>query len=432
MMRVSFRLGGLAFFLVSACTIVNAFDDVTPSAEGTYGPAASAGNDAAVFVANDAGGGIGAVVLAGEESRDGAAGNVLVTLDPTTGHQLGARETMTVAGIRYDGLRDHWYVFESKGSSFIPGPNDRVVLRTRALDVRTGAWTDLGAIDVPATQSYDSIAIVRDRLVYVALKPTDTTPTLSLVTINTADPTKLSIVDDQPMPAGRHPRGIVGTRSRTNVGGIVSMFRTAPGGENCPDGGNCYEVFRVRVGQGAPIIEAPLALATVSGFATSTAFGSFPSIDREVIVFPRVQADASATVQLYEPVNHEVEPATYEFTLTDGLIRPIAVSECDRQVFAVGGNSDLDLHAIPIPVAGKGTPFAITTGHSGQAVYFEPSTKTVLAPFGQGTSTDLGAYRVGGTKEAPTLARREADWQPPNDIRPIFLATKQPIPAVCP
>jgi hypothetical protein len=426
-----FRFAGLAVLLASACTLVNALDDVTPSREGTYGPASPPGDDAAVVISNDAGGGNGIIVLAGEERQDGAVRSVLLALDPTNGHPLGARETLTLAAIRYDGLRDIWYMFESKGS-FVPGPTDRVILRTRSLDVRTGTWTELGAIDVPATQSYDSVAVVRDRLVYVALKPTDAAPTLSLVTIDTADPAKLSIVADQPLAIGRQPRGLVGTRNRTNTGGVVSMFRTAAGGENCPDGGTCYEVFRVRVAQGAPIIEPPLALATAVGFATSTAFGSFPSLDREVVVFPRVQADASTTVQLYEPVNRLVEPQTYEFTLTDGLIRPIAVSECDRQVFVVGGNRDLNLHAIPIPIEGKGTPFSIATGHSGQAVVFEPSTKTVLAPFGQGTTNDLGAYRVGGTKTAPTLVRREGDWQPPSDIRPIFLATKQPIPAVCP
>jgi len=423
-----FRIGTGTFLVLSACSLVNALDDVTPSAEGVYAPGTAPGGDASIRLDRDAGGG-GVVVVAGEESHDGAARFVLTTLDPTTGRPLGARETVTVAAIRYDGLRDHWYLFESKGN-YAPAPEDKVVLRTRTLDIGTGEWKDLGALEVPSLQSADSIAVVRDRLVYVAHKPGDE---LALVSIDTSDPTNPAIVSNQPLPIGRAPRGMVGTRSRTNVGGVVTMFRTNAGGENCPEGGTCFEVLRVRVGQGVPTVEEPFAISgAIPGFPTAPAYGSFSSLDREVIVFPRLFPDAATTVQFYEPFNRALEPTGHEFIMRDTLIRPVAVSECDRQIFAVGGNADLNLHAIPLPATGVGRPSDIPTGHSGQAVVFEPSTKTVIAPFGQGTSFDLGAYRVGGPREAPTLTRRSSDWAPPTDIRPIFVATRQPVPAICP
>jgi hypothetical protein len=64
-------------------------------------------------------------------------------------------------------------------------------------------------------------------------------------------------------------------------------------------------------------------------------------------------------------------------------------------------------------------------------VYFEPSTKTVLAPFAQGAGFDYSAFKLEGTETAPALTKRTADWTPPSDLRPILLGIREPLPIVC-
>jgi hypothetical protein len=65
-------------------------------------------------------------------------------------------------------------------------------------------------------------------------------------------------------------------------------------------------------------------------------------------------------------------------------------------------------------------------------VYFEPCTKTVLAPFNQGAGFDYSAFKLGGTSAAPTLAKRDTDWHPPTDVRPVLLGIRSPLPLQCP
>ena len=69
---------------------------------------------------------------------------------------------------------------------------------------------------------------------------------------------------------------------------------------------------------------------------------------------------------------------------------------------------------------------------SSQPTMFAVGTSTVLAPFTQGEGFELTAMLLGGTKTAPELSLRLTDWTPPKDLRPEIVATRAPIPAVCP
>ena len=99
-----------------------------------------------------------------------------------------ARTLESIAGVQYDGLRDLWYLFESKIADFVPGANDEVVLHVRQLDAKTGVWTELSKRTVPTLQSYDSIGVTRERLSYVAYKAPEAGAGLEYVTFNTSNP----------------------------------------------------------------------------------------------------------------------------------------------------------------------------------------------------------------------------------------------------
>lgn len=431
-----FRYAVLAAVLASACTFVNAFDDVKPLTDGTYAPAPvpSApdveGPADSTTVTSDAG--AGAIVVGGQVEADGATTSVLAALDPSTGLELGPRVPMVVSAIRYDGLRDIWYVLESKSADFQAGPLDSMVLHARALDRASGQWTELGALDVPPLQSYDSVVVVRDRLLFVAHAAD--AGGVQLVNVNTADPAKLAIVSTQPLD--RTPRGMIATRSSgTGAGGVVGIIRTGAGAEGC-EAGQCVEVVRVRVADGAPAIDPPLVLGPAGAGGAVPSYASFDSLERQLVVLPRAtNADAAAPSRaiLFEPRNQEIDGPPTTFIVTDALLRRAAVSECARQLFLVGANSDLNIHSIPILGDGGGTPAKLPTGHSGQAVYFEPTSKSVLTPFSQGSGFELAAYRLSGTPEAPVLTKRTSpEWLPPPDLRPIVLGVREPIPVVCP
>jgi hypothetical protein len=109
--------------------------------------------------------------------------------------------------------------------------------------------------------------------------------------------------------------------------------------------------------------------------------------------------------------------------------------------FIVGTNTDLSVHAVSIAGVGQATagvyptlPSAsAATGHSGQGVYFEPYTNTVITPFSQGDNFALTAFTLEGTPTAPQLVQRQPPrWVPPPDLRPNFIATKSPYPVACP
>lgn len=435
-----FRRTALAAVLASACTVVNSFDEVKPLTDGTYMPSTSSplpafdgGDGVADGAANDAtpGAAAGAIVIGGQVETEGVTTSVLTVLDPATGREMGAREPMVVSAIRYDGVRDIWYLLESKSDDFQTGPLDQMVLHTRSLDLATGTWDELGSISVPPLHSYNSVVVVRDRLLFVAHVPGDAGE-VQLVTINTADPAKLSIVSSQPLD--RAPRGMVATRaSGTGAGGVIGMIRTGAGATNC-EAGQCTEIVRVRVALDAPAIDPPLALGPAGAGGAVPSYASFQDFERQVVVLARTSntAGTPSTAILFEPRNQEID-GTKSFVITDSLLRAGAVSECARQLFMVGGNADLNIHSIPILEDGGGTPTKLPTGHSGQAVYFEPTSKSALTPFSQGSAFELGAYRLGGSPDAPTLTKRTAvDWNPPSELRPILLGVREPFPIVCP
>lgn len=430
--------------VAAGCSLVNSFEDVAPRSDGVYAQADGSTTDVASLpdAATDSpgvdasDGGIasgGAIVVGGRVEEDGGAFKyVLAVLDPATGKEIGTRENMVVAGIAYDGARDLWFIFESKSNDFVPGVDDQVVLHVRALDAKTGIWMPRAQLDVPVLQSYDSIGITRERITYVAYKSPDAgSPGREYVTFDTSN--LADIKQLKSLAVDVTPFGAMASRSVGGFGGYVNYLRMST--TDCDAGNICQmELLPVRIpNSGDPSLDAVVPLGYTTRFNVPSYGVMPPPVDLDLVVFPRTSNDASApsTIRRYDPINHNEQQAPTDFVITDTNLKRAAVSTCGKMAFVVGTNSDLRVHAIPIQPNGGGTPTSASTGHSGQSVYFEPSTKTVLAPFAQGAGFDFSAFKLGGTETAPTLSQRTSDWTPPSDLRPILLGIREPLPISC-
>jgi hypothetical protein len=432
----------------AACSLVNAYDPLFAESAPDASEAASAPVNDAPAPQVDAGPS-GAIVVAGQAEGDGDAAYVLSVLDPATGHEL-SREPLTVTGLVHDGLSDLWYVFVTDGPSPFARPTDGVRVEVRSLDARHGTWQTLGAVAVPANVTLQAAAL-HDRLTYVGYilvdggapeggtdaasdhdgsaetdggaPPDASGPTTrtAIVAVDVSDPSHPSLYGT--LKLSKDPLGIIGTPSSTGAGGVANLLE-----RGACDGSACVEILRVLFPPGAsPVLNSPIDLAPVP-LVGSPAFGSFRGGGPVDLIATR-PGTTQATLHSYLPLNNQATGSPVSFDMAGINLKPLVVAECLKTALVVETNADLLVHAVPL---GGGAPATIGTGHSGQGVYFEPFTSTVLAPFSQGSGFELTAFKLGGTSDAPTLDRRLADWSPPADLRPILVATRQPAAFVCP
>ncbi|MBL8722075.1 MAG: hypothetical protein JNL79_39195, partial [Myxococcales bacterium] len=87
-----------------------------------------------------------------------------------------------------------------------------------------------------------------------------------------------------------------------------------------------------------------------------------------------------------------------------------------------------------VPLAFDGTPSVFGLGRSGQRLYFEPYTHTVLAPYrASAVAFEIAALEITGTDKAPVFKKRSGtSWNPPTELQPILLAVKAPNEFPCP
>lgn len=456
MHSLSLRRGSVALTLVAmygfgvaagGCSLINSPDDVKHVAEPAIHPGDATVNplalgspvDASVKV--DTGTPIklstgGAIVVGGLVAD--AAGhdtNVLTVIDPTTGAELAPnkRETFALAAVKYDGLRDLWYLFEASNQvfpDFVPGPAATVTLHVRSLD-SSGTWTEHSKLTVPVPHYYENIVVLRDRISYVAYVGADTGSAVELVTFDTHDPAAIVKLDS--LPLAKAPNVMLGTRSSTGPGGVLSIMQIDTDPTACNDAGTICDLRAqaVRVpNSGQPVLgllSDPIAVAPKTAALTGA---SHAKRELELVIIPRAGNGQPTFAQLFQPVTQAAEGDLINFTVSDGTLRRGAIAECDDVFFTVGTNGDLNVHAVPL-AGDAGTPFKTSTGHSGQAVYFEPFTKTVLATFAQGAGFDYSAFKLTGSSLKPVLARRDTDWTPPKDVRPVLLGIRAPVPFTC-
>jgi hypothetical protein len=466
-------LRGIGFLVpavgVGACSLVNTFGDVKQGAAADAstdttgmmetGPTDTGGHDveAGKSEASTDGGpnfpDIGAIVISGRVSDD--AGNlqgVLTAIDPTTGNELpNAREMLNVPIVLYDGPRDIWFIVETNGQSLFPTPTDKAVLHVRTLDPASGTWTDLGTLQVPPPV-FGLAAVITNRLVYVGFdRLVDSSTGTSFVTLDTTDPADPKIYAAS-TPLDIQPQGIIGSRSRSGNGGPVNMLESV----QCPNdggvaddagdagsggigGGYCLAIQHVTV----PTNPDPATLGTalqLGPFFGRPAYGSYlglPPGDAPVDVVAwslpggNPGSPGATAIHTYSPQNDAVNGTPISIQTSDGFFQPFAFAECQQQAILTATNEDLSVYAIPLGSAGGTLAQAMTT-HSGQSVYFEPYTNTVLSPFTQGDGYVLDAFTLGGTASNPTLTQRSTGWNPPADVRPEVLGIRRPLPLKCP
>lgn len=423
----------------AACTVINSLDDVKPLKDGTYTAATpnppiegGAPLDSGAPDTNVKAPALGAIVVAGSTTdAAGVTKFVIDVLDPATGKEIGPRVDMIASAIRYDGLKDVWYIFESK-TDFALAPSDVMALHAKRLDLTTGVWTDLWSVpSAPPLQYFDSIAVLKDRLLYVAhsLNPVG----VRLVTINTADNGPPNRVLDQQTLTGAVPRGMIGSRgTTTSAGGQAGIVRTVACAPPTPPT-SCIEIAPVGVSDAVTSIQPGNLIGSLGGPGGVASYAAFASsdFDNSVVILPRTAVGGPSTAIVVDPRTPGTK-FTVPFFVNDTFLRRAAVAECERMIFVVGGNVDLAVHAVPMLADDAGVPTEIQTSKSGQSVYYEPTSKTVLSPFSQGSGFELQAFHLSGTASAPKLTKRTAaDWNPPADLRPVLLGVREVLPVVC-
>jgi hypothetical protein len=432
-----------------ACTLLNSLDDVKPQILATNTPEAGtpvtqdSGNNNTTTDAGDSGSvpqpnDKGAIVMGGGAVVDGGRTNVLTALDPTSGAELPkARETMNVAAVRYDLLRDIWYVFESGGVGNFPLPTDPVFLHVRTLDTITGTWTKRDTLKIPPIVSFTDVVVLNNRLVYVAYRDNGAVDDAGratqydLIMVDTSNPDSIKL--SPAVQLANRPVGFLGQPSTTQTGGGINVLFTGPCSDDSNDGAPATCLNSQHYIVPADGVPTPSVSVLLPGtFFGTPAYGSYFSQSVDLVAYKHKFTDSqSVDIRSIQTTNNSVLPSTNKVGVNDPFLKPMAVDECRGYAILCGTNQDLAVYAVPLSTSELAAQ-NVSTDHSGQGVYFEPYTSTILAPFSQGSGFQLTAITVSGTPTAPILTKRKAPgWVPPADIAPEIVATKTPLDFDC-
>jgi hypothetical protein len=115
------------------------------------------------------------------------------------------------------------------------------------------------------------------------------------------------------------------------------------------------------------------------------------------------------------------------FTAPSNQLDALAISECLHAAF-IGQRNDPNLLVVPFSDSDAAVPPPHYVGHLGPSVRFEPYTNTVIDSVNNNAGAELSAISV---SSALSLSNKPI-WNPPTDLRPNYVVTKQPIPVICP
>ncbi len=430
-----------------ACTFVNGFDDVKPLTakdSGTTGDSlVDTGEIPDTFVVTDSGSDTpvdtgpvdkGLVVLSGQIAGDAGPGQpVLSVLDPADGKRLGTDEKLTVVAVRYDGAHDRWYVWVNKsGTSFDPAPTTEIELQVRTYDRTKSTWTTLSSTKVPTIVDEATSAVLKDRVVYVSYT---TATTFELTVIDTTKPEAPKVITPG-LALAVPPIGVIGSPAPTG-GGTVNML-SVTSGAGCT-GGVCKVAIQRATVPAAPNPATDNGTKQVADTldisAGQPAWGSFYNFGspQDLLMVPPTGTATKATMLRLNPVNNDpitgITPVA--FTTAKNTLRSLTVSECLKTAFVTDLNGT---QVYGVPLAFDGVPNVFGLSRSGQRLYFEPYTHSVIAPYrASAVAYEIAALEVTGTDKAPVFKKRTgASWTPPAELQPILLAVKAPNDFSCP
>jgi hypothetical protein len=467
-------IAGVAWSLCvgPSCSLVNSYDDVATGTAnaGSAGNGGTAGEgDGGTSSGNGGSAGLGVggtqpdppdggpplvqgplVVIGGTvaDSRGGTT-RVMSVLDPLTGVEL-AREDLGLAGIAYDGNTDLWYLFIANS---YPAPREVPV------DMQVRRWigtewvhvASVPAIPPPAAEQF---AVLNQRLVYASWRiGPGNMPVQAITIFDTSDPTALGEI--------MVPQDVVTPDDLTNP--IVDLIGT-PGRPNDARalGGDLTLLLAksCRVGTVETTCELsaqPVTVGTSISRGVVRSFGLYTgspaathAATRDLLLVATPQASPlSVVLRQFNSRTLADVGTSVTSTSTTQQVSGVAYGDClDAALFAEaapGAGNDTSLFAVSL-VNALGTRDAL--GRPGEGVYFEPFTRTLIAPYrgeptlpaGADAGADAGApappeivaYRVSASGPSVAMERRRApNWQPPTDVSVDTLAVRAPRNFVC-
>ncbi len=454
----------LPFFIASAglsvgCSLVNSFDEVkakiaadtgvlqdttvedtvvddTATTDTAQAPDTAVADTAVADMGTDTGPVEQGLIVLSARDPSGDAGvsgtYILTVLDPLTGKRVGTLandEKLAVMSIKYDELRDLWYVLVNKGQNRVdPAPTDKTELQVRTYDRAAKKWTTISTLEIPPMFDDATVGVIGNGIAYLTAAVVDGGTELRLQVIDIAAPNMPKVGGTVSLPAiGTSVAGLIATRAPSNGGTVNVAFTRNCTGSTLAD--VCEVAFqRVTVSVGfTPTAGATTKVADTPPSPTHgiVAFGSFinggGAQTQDVIVEPPTGAATKATLSRRNPQTNGVASGTSPIPFTPGIdlgttlpskrYPGLAVAECQKIVF-VTDQLGQTVTAVPLDITGTPTPYSV--GRPAQRVYFEPYTKSVLTPYGVSTNGEFQAITLSGEDKNPILkARAAASWSPP-------------------
>jgi hypothetical protein len=387
-------------------------------------------------------GGTGTVVPAtglialGARVTDGTGTSVLSVLDET-GAEL-SREELSVAALAHDGApgRDVWYVFIAE-EIFPIDPTRPADLEVRRFDSVAREWTTVSRTTALPPPRAGQLVVLNQRLAYLSYRNSDQAETLTL--LDTTDLSDIS-AEEVPVTTGADTRlvGLLGARGSatdsTVDGGTLNLMLS-----------ECTSATACALGIQPYFVGGSAVAGTFEPLGDYVGSTSFANAIRERRSFVTFLGAGDSQVHLFD-----IDP--FDPTEVDDSALPsmsstvggLSLLECEGVVVVAEGNEN-QLRGVSL-AGGATRPFDLM--RAGQALHFEPFSRTLLAPFNSdplepapdagngmgaggassGFDASIDAFVVTGNgSSAPTItARTAAQWSPPADLAPLTLAVRNP------
>jgi hypothetical protein len=369
----------------------------------------------------------GLIVVSGTDTDLMTNGSVLSVLSPQTGKEL-RRDSEVVPMFAHDGIRDLWYVGVTKPGKVMG--TFVFELGMRAFDRTKNEWIPQGTpieVPPPADASANGWVALRSRFAYI-YKDKDVN-TLNLQVIDATDPAQLFKHTTVSLAPGAN--GMIGSFGN-NPGGTVNIVRTNSG---CIMDVTCnLTLAKVQVkATGMLTEEAPTGVATVPNPNGKGALGANRADGRDVVVTPNSDGTVGTLIQLNPSTHAPLVGEERTFPINARQLGGFAYDACTGVAFTselVAKSGDTTIYALPPP--GGGTVGSVQPAQFALGVFFEPYTRTLIAPFSSGNNHDILAYSLSGMPSSPKLNKRTAaQWSPPVDLDPKLVAVASPHPAEC-
>lgn len=375
------------------------------------------------------------LIAVGARIHDGSGTPVLSLLGESGAELL--REEVSVAALAHDGApgRDVWYVFIAE--DIFPIDRTRPAdLEVRRFDARRNVWTTVSRTTALPPPRAGQVAVLNQRIAYLSYRNSDQAETLTLL-----DTTDLSNISAEEIP-------VTVSGNATSLVGLLGARGSAT--DSTVDGGtlnlmlaDCTTSAACSLGIQPYFIGGSVVQGTFEPLGNYIGSTSFATAIRERRSFVSFLSAVGGQVHLFD-----IDP--FDPTAPDDSVLPsmsstiggLSLLECEGAVVVAEG-AENQLRGVSL-MGGATGPFNLM--REGQALYFEPFSRILIAPYnsdpadpapvlgmvGQGGiarfAASIDAFMVTGNgSSAPTITARSAtQWAPPADLAPLTIAVRNP------